>query len=153
MNAQQIRDDVTRLAQPQGRMVGTSGHDAAAEYLIGRLSQLGIDPYVGESFALTYVVEGQRFTNLVGQIPGADPNLPPVLIGAHYDTCGPYPGADDNAAAVAGVASDGIDAEVPTPAANAPPANAAAAASLFFLSSICATVGFVFPLKSPTQVC
>ena len=105
MNVKQIRDDVTRLAQPQGRMVGTSGHDAAAEYLTGRLSQLGIDPYVGESFALTYGVEGQRFTNLVGQIPGADPNLPPVLLGAHYDTCGPYPGADDNAAAVAGVLS------------------------------------------------
>ncbi len=101
MHEEQIRNDVLQLAQPEGRMVGTSGHDVAAEYLIERLSQLGIEPYFGGSFALPYETEGQRFVNLVGQIPGSDPSLPPVLLGAHYDTCGPYPGADDNAAAVA----------------------------------------------------
>jgi hypothetical protein len=101
MHEEQIRADVIQLAQPEGRMVGTSGHDVAAEYLIGRLGQLGIESYVDGSFALPYEIEGQRFVNLVGQIPGSDPNLPPVLLGAHYDTCGPYPGADDNAAAVA----------------------------------------------------
>jgi len=101
MHEERIRDDVIQLAQPEGRMVGTSGHDVAAEYLIERLGQLGIDPYVDGSFALPYETDGQRFVNLVGQIPGSDPSLPPVLLGAHYDTCGPYPGADDNAAAVA----------------------------------------------------
>ena len=101
MHEEQIRNDVLQLAQPEGRMVGTSGHDVAAEYLIERLGQLGIDPYVGGSFALPYETDSQRFINLVGQIPGSNPNLPPVLLGAHYDTCGPYPGADDNAAAVA----------------------------------------------------
>jgi len=39
--------------------------------------------------------------NVIGVIPGHRPELAPVLIGAHYDTCGPLPGADDNAAAVA----------------------------------------------------
>jgi hypothetical protein len=101
MHEEQIRNDVIQLAQPDGRMVGTSGHDVAAEYLIERLGQLGVDPYVGGSFALPYETDGQRFINLVGQIPGLNPDLPPVLLGAHYDTCGPYPGADDNAAAVA----------------------------------------------------
>ena len=101
MHEEQIRADVIQLAQPEGRMVGTSGHDVAAEYLIERLGQLGMEPYVDGSFALPYETDGQRFVNLVGQIAGSDPNLPPVLLGAHYDTCGPYPGADDNAAAVA----------------------------------------------------
>jgi hypothetical protein len=101
MHEEQIRADVIQLAQPEGRMVGTSGHDVAAEYLIERLSQLGIEPYIDGSFALPYETNGQRFVNLVGQIPGSDPSLPPVLLGAHYDTCGTYPGADDNAAAVA----------------------------------------------------
>ncbi len=33
--------------------------------------------------------------------PGADSLSSPILVGAHYDTCGRLPGADDNAAAVA----------------------------------------------------
>ena len=37
----------------------------------------------------------------MGRLPGKNPDLDPVLLGAHYDTCGPFPGAGDNAAAVA----------------------------------------------------
>ncbi len=46
-----------------------------------------------------------EFTNIVGRLPGMNPDLDPVLLGAHYDTCGPYPGAGDNAAAVAALLS------------------------------------------------
>lgn len=46
-----------------------------------------------------------EFTNIVGRLPGNNPDLDPVLLGAHYDTCGPYPGAGDNAAAVAALLS------------------------------------------------
>ena len=28
----------------------------------------------------------QKFTNLVGVIPGKDRSLPPILVGAHYDS-------------------------------------------------------------------
>lgn len=94
--------DVHALATPEGRMVGTDGHDAARKYLVGRMGHVGLEPYSGTSFELPY--DAGRFgtmTNLVGMVVGAAPELPPLLVGAHYDTCGPLPGADDNAAAVA----------------------------------------------------
>jgi hypothetical protein len=81
-------------------MVGTTGHEASVSYLLGRMAELGLKGY-GGSFTHAYRVGTTHFTNLVGQLPGSDPSLPPVLLGAHYDTCGALPGADDNAAAVA----------------------------------------------------
>ena len=50
-----------------------------------------------------------EFTNIVGRLSGKNPDLDPVLLGAHYDTCGPYPGAGDNAAAVAVLLSAASD--------------------------------------------
>jgi hypothetical protein len=43
----------------------------------------------------------QAFCNLVGVIPGKDRSLPPLLIGAHYDSVIDAPCADDNATSVA----------------------------------------------------
>ena len=43
----------------------------------------------------------QEFTNLVGVIPGKDRSLPPLLLGAHYDSVINAPCADDNATSVA----------------------------------------------------
>lgn len=69
-------------------------------YLLQRMDEVGLIGY-GGSFTLPYQVGATHFTNLVGYLPGSDASLPPVLLGAHYDTCGALPGADDNAAAVA----------------------------------------------------
>lgn len=44
---------------------------------------------------------GLDFCNLVGVIPGSDRTLPPLLIGAHYDSVIDAPCADDNATSVA----------------------------------------------------
>ena len=44
---------------------------------------------------------GLDFCNLVGVIPGIDRTLPPLLIGAHYDSVIDAPCADDNATSVA----------------------------------------------------
>jgi hypothetical protein len=96
-----LEQDVRALATSAGRMVGTPGHDAAQSYLHERLAGIGLEPYEGDSFALTYTGDGVEFTNLVGVARGRDRHLDSILIGAHYDTAGPYPGADDNAAAVA----------------------------------------------------
>ena len=96
-----IREDVAKLATAHGRQVGTPGHDAARKHLVSRLADLGIDGYAGGSFELPYRSDGQDFVNLVARLPGADPALSPVLLGAHYDTCEDIPGADDNAAGVA----------------------------------------------------
>lgn len=45
--------------------------------------------------------EDGAFQNLYLEIPGRRPEL--IVVGAHYDTCGPTPGADDNASGVAGL--------------------------------------------------
>lgn len=82
-------------------MVGTPGHDAAGRFIIERLRQIGIAGYEGDSYELPYRRGGESFLNILGRLAGANPELPPVLVAAHYDTCGPYPGAGDNAAAVA----------------------------------------------------
>jgi Zn-dependent M28 family amino/carboxypeptidase len=45
--------------------------------------------------------EKGSFCNLAGVIPGSNPHLAPLLVGAHYDSVIAAPCADDNAAAVA----------------------------------------------------
>jgi hypothetical protein len=95
-----LRTDVERLAAPGTRRVGTRGHDLARDYLLGRLAELGFIPYGPDSFGLPYHAGRQDFENLIGVVAGRTSGLPPVLIGAHYDTVD-TPGADDNAAAVA----------------------------------------------------
>ena len=48
-----------------------------------------------------YVVEGQSYTNLIASFGPETPDR--IIVGAHYDTAGDQPGADDNASGVAGV--------------------------------------------------
>jgi hypothetical protein len=96
-----LRGDVEALATPAGREAGSPGHERARDYLLGRLDDLGLQPYGDQGFSLQYRVGRVDFANLVSVVPGSDRSLPPLLLGAHYDTAGPLPGADDNAAAVA----------------------------------------------------
>ena len=108
--AENLKSDVYELCQPEGRMVGSQGHKVAEDFLLRRLKEVGAQPYSGESFELPYLAEafsesGQvgehQFLNLVGVIPGTNRDLPPVLVGAHYDSVIAAPCADDNGAAVA----------------------------------------------------
>jgi hypothetical protein len=96
-----LEQDVRELCQPGGRVVGTEGHAVAEAWVARRLADIGCEPYRGESFAMPYHLNGEDFTNFAGLVPGADRSLPPVLIGAHYDSVIPHPCADDNGAAVA----------------------------------------------------
>jgi acetylornithine deacetylase/succinyl-diaminopimelate desuccinylase-like protein len=98
-----LRVDVEAIARPEGRMVGNRGHTRARYYLERRLGELGLVPYRGGTFALWYRHSrgGVESHNLVGVIPGTDRGLPPLIIGAHYDSVIAAPSADDNAAAVA----------------------------------------------------
>jgi hypothetical protein len=96
-----LRADVEALATPAGRKVGTAGHEAARQYLRWRLAALGLKPYRGEAFELSYETGRQRLDNLIGVVPGREAGKPPLLIGAHYDSVIAAPCADDNAAAVA----------------------------------------------------
>lgn len=98
-----MQDDVERLAFAEGRVVGSVTHKQARDHLINRMKELGLLPYSGNGFELSYKVGDQEFCNLVGRIRGSSPGpkSAPILLGAHYDTCGRQPGADDNAAACA----------------------------------------------------
>jgi len=103
----QLRADTEALATPTGRRVGQPGHEAAKEYILQRLHEIGLQPFSGDNFELPYEgtlydeKKAHTFTNLVGVVPGSDRNLPPLLIGAHYDSVIDAPCADDNATSVA----------------------------------------------------
>lgn len=99
-----LQEDVEAIALPRGRLPGSDGHFRAREYLTTRLQAIGLEPYRGSEFALSYrspVDRRLELHNLVGVIPGRDRRAAPLLIGAHYDSVIAAPCADDNAAAVA----------------------------------------------------
>ncbi len=101
MSAANLKRITYELARPEGRMVGTPGHDRAREMLVREMTALGLQPYAGKSFELPYKHQGQSFTNLAGVLPGRNPGLKPVVIVGHYDSVLEGCCADDNAAAVA----------------------------------------------------
>jgi len=91
-----------------GRNEGSPGSEAARELILERLRSCGIDP-AGDSGYEQRVV-GSKCVNLIGQVPGNDPDLEDehILLSAHYDHLGECGGkicngAYDNAAAVAAV--------------------------------------------------
>lgn len=104
---QQLTSDTAALAMPEGRRVGQPGHEKALRFLTQRLDELQLDSWKGPDFALTYELphpgtkQRQEFTNLIAVIPGKDRSLPPILLGAHYDSVIDAPCADDNATSVA----------------------------------------------------
>lgn len=97
----QLRKDVETLAAPGTRQVGTHGHQLALEYLVDRMNEAGLIPYSGDKFEIPFQIESTSYINLAGVLPGKDRQLAPLMLVAHYDTCGDQPGADDNAAAIA----------------------------------------------------
>ena len=107
MLVQNLHKHTQALAHPLGRRVGKPGHDVAREYLLKQIKQIGLKPFHGSSYELTYEFphpnngKHQKFTNLVGVIHGRDRSLPPILLGAHYDSVIDAPCVDDNATSVA----------------------------------------------------
>jgi hypothetical protein len=102
-----IKADIQALSLPSGRRVGQPGHDVARDFLVRRLVDLDLDCFADDSLILPYSARDEEsmvqteFANIVGRIPGSQPSLPPVLVGAHYDSVLDGPCSDDNAAAVA----------------------------------------------------
>ena len=68
-----------------------------------------IAAYVTESFAATgarvssqpFTVEGRGYQNVIASFGPEHGER--IVVGAHYDAFGPFPGADDNASGVAGL--------------------------------------------------
>ncbi len=94
-----LRADVTELSiLYPGRHASKPGRlDDAATWIESRLRDAGLEPGADR-----YETGGVVFRNVIGEIPGSDPDRNPIIvIGAHYDTTPDTPGADDNASAVA----------------------------------------------------
>ena len=81
----QLEADTRALALPEGRRVGDPGHDVAREYLLGRMEEIGLAPFHGESFELPYTatVPLPRAPKFHGVVDG-EVNLPASLPGAVY---------------------------------------------------------------------
>src|SRR5687768_18480158 len=97
--AARLRAHVQMLAGIIGaRNLGhPSAYEAAAAYIRRELASCGL-----EVRDLPYRCGGREVVNLEARLSGRRGGLSPVVVGAHYDTCGDTPGADDNASAVAG---------------------------------------------------
>ncbi|MBS1957020.1 MAG: M28 family peptidase [Cyanobacteria bacterium SZAS-4] len=68
----------------------------AADYITQQFKKLGYEPKFQE-----FDVDGQKYKNIEVELPGSDPDLAKVIVGAHYDSAIDSPGANDNASGVA----------------------------------------------------
>jgi hypothetical protein len=69
-----------------------AGQARAADFIRARLADVPVEEQ-------RYTVQGESFRNLIVRL-GPD-TTERIVIGAHYDVHGPYPGADDNASGAA----------------------------------------------------
>ncbi|HEY3502269.1 MAG TPA: M20/M25/M40 family metallo-hydrolase, partial [Actinocatenispora sp.] len=74
------------------------GERVAAEYVAGKLAEVGLDPFVTES--------APRRTSVVARVPGADPSRPALLLHGHLDVV-PADAADWQLPPFAGELADG----------------------------------------------
>ncbi len=96
--AARLRQHVEMLAGSPRNLAYPSAYAAAREYIRRELSGCGLDVV-----DLPYRCGRHEVVNLEARLPGRRQRLSPIVVGAHYDTCGDTPGADDNASAVAGL--------------------------------------------------
>lgn len=106
----QLMRDVATLSAPamEGRAAGTPGGARARLWIGEQFRGAGLTPAgtAGYLQPFTFGPSHTRAANVVGRVTGRDPNLPIIVITAHYDHLGirrgvVYPGADDNASGVA----------------------------------------------------
>lgn len=107
IQAEELSDHVRFLAQPalRGRRPLTWESRLARNYLTQRFREYGLIPWgTAKAYAQSFAVG----TNVIGVLPGSDPNLAQefVIVSAHYDHLGKTErglclGACDNAAGVA----------------------------------------------------
>lgn len=105
-SAERALRDIAVIAR-EPHPVGSPANAKVRDYLLGRMSQLGLSPTVQETDALSSSPDypqwlaGARVQNLIGVLPGKDRSLPPLVLMSHYDSAPGSPGAADDATAVA----------------------------------------------------
>lgn len=97
-----IRDDLAASVKQLAETIGKRSVDyydglkSAADYLETSLHNAGYEVHSYE-----FTAEGKPVRNLEVEITGAKSPNENLILGAHYDTFGDTPGADDNASGVA----------------------------------------------------
>ena len=107
-SAQRAMDDVRVIAREPHPM-GSQEHEEVADYIVGRLEELGLSPQVQETSSLRYDDEGLhgdqvhagRLKNVIARIPGTDETGEAVLLISHYDSMPTTPAAADGGVSVA----------------------------------------------------
>ena len=99
--------DVAVIAR-EAHPIGSAANARARDYILARMTALGLAPQVQADFSLRRVTRvaqpvflGGRVENIVGVLPGRDRTAPALAIMAHYDSVPGSPGAADDAAGVA----------------------------------------------------
>lgn len=109
IDRKQLLSDIERLSSDQfeGRKTGTTGNKLAAEYIISRFKDIGLQSYnAGYKHPFSFknskgeIING---TNLISFIKGKSDEV--IILSAHYDHIGMkgkeiFNGADDNASGV-----------------------------------------------------
>lgn len=99
--------DIQRIAA-RPHPIGSPANAAVRDYLVARMTALGLQPAVQAGLAVqsdafgeeTWLVGGQ-VENIVGVLPGKDRALPALALMAHYDSVPASPGAADDATGTA----------------------------------------------------
>jgi Zn-dependent M28 family amino/carboxypeptidase len=105
-SARMLRDlSVLAHDSMEGRASGTLGSLRARHFLERALEETGASP-AGERYGHAFSWPGGTAENLVGVVPGRDPDADVIVLTAHYDHLGVrdgeiFNGADDNASGAA----------------------------------------------------
>ncbi|MBE9045879.1 M28 family peptidase [Pleurocapsales cyanobacterium LEGE 10410] len=93
---QRLHHHLTQIVRERDPYIASGGHFLVREYIRNALSQWG------KVATHEFKFNGTTHQNLILNLSSASTTeLPPILIGAHYDAVPGTPGADDNATGVA----------------------------------------------------
>ncbi|MCL4409463.1 MAG: M28 family peptidase [Gammaproteobacteria bacterium] len=109
LSLERMMDDLHWLAHEDraGRFPGTEGGLAARQFIVDRFSELGLAPAGSNGYLHAFEHPGvEDAANVLGTIIGSKPELPKIVITAHYDHLGVrgdriFYGSDDNASGTA----------------------------------------------------
>lgn len=92
---ERLHHHLTQIVRDRDPYLASAGHFYVQQYIREQLQ-----PW-GEVETHEFTVRGQTHYNLILNLEGTKADLPPILLGAHYDAVPGTPGADDNATGVA----------------------------------------------------
>jgi hypothetical protein len=106
-SASRAFEDISVMAQAP-HPLGTPANFAVRDHLTARMAAMGLSPrvvvarpFTARTYSGQTYVAGGRVENVIGVLPGRDPEAPALGLMAHYDSVPRSPGAADDAAGVA----------------------------------------------------